>query len=192
MEPGKDEFGLRLAAKAADREKAAGQEWPAFEARLKKLGYGPRAIAHAFRTLSGPGTVAEALEVLNGMSRPESHPVALSFEVTGTPGGPSAANGVTITSVERDDLGIRVTYDSVPPVGFDSHRPRGEAKDDLGNDYNGLGGHFGLARGGWRGGLTMPLPPAAATMLRIRIAWDAPRSSIWEGPAHEVRVSLAH
>jgi hypothetical protein len=190
MGPAKDEFGLRLAAKAADREKAARQEWPAFEERLTKLGYGPRAVAHAFRTLTG-GTVAEALEVLNDMSRPDSHPVALSFEVTGTPGGPSAADSVTITSVERDDLRIRVTYDSVPPVRFGGRSPRGEAKDDLGNDYKGLGGHFGLARGGWRGGLTMPLPPAAATMLRIRIAWDAPPASIWEGPAHEVRVSLA-
>jgi hypothetical protein len=191
MGPGKDDFGLRLAAKAADREKAARQEWPAFEERLKKLGYGPRAIVYAFRALSGPGTVAEALEVLNDMSPPASRPVALSFEVTGTPGGPSAAHGVTITSVERDDLGIRVTYDSVPPDRFGTHGPRGEAKDDLGNDYNGLGGHFGLARGAWRGGLTMPLPPAAATMLRIRIAWDAPCSSIWERSAHEVRVSLA-
>jgi hypothetical protein len=190
MGPGKDDFGLRLAAKAADREKAARQEWPAFEERLTKLGYGPRAIARAFRTLTG-GTVAEALEVLNDMPRPESQPVALSFEVTGTPGGPSAADSVTITSVERDNLGIRVTYDTVPPVGFGTRSPRGEAKDDLGNHYNGLGGHFALARGGWCGGLTMPLPPAAATMLRIRITWDAPPSSIWEGPAHEVRVSLA-
>jgi len=190
MGPGKDDFGLRLAAKAADREKAARRQWPAFEERLKELGYGPRAIAHAFRTLSGPGTVAEALEALNDMSRPESHPVALRFEVTGAPGGPSATNGVTITSVERHDLGIRVTYDSVPPVGFDTRSPRGEAKDDLGNDYKALGGHFGLARDGWRGGLTIPLPPAAATILRIRITWDAPPSSIWEGPAHEVRVSL--
>jgi hypothetical protein len=71
MGPEKDDFGLRLAAKAADREKAARQEWPAFEERLTKLGYGPRAIAHAFRTLTG-GTVAEALEVLNDMSRLES------------------------------------------------------------------------------------------------------------------------
>jgi hypothetical protein len=189
MEPEKDEFGLRLAAKAEDREKAAREEWPAFEERLTKLGYGPRAIAHAFRTLIG-GTVAEALEVLNDMSRPESRPVALSFEVTGTPSGPSAADSVTITSVQRDDLGIRVTYARVPPVGFGTRSPRCEAKDDLGNDYNGLGGHFGLARGGWRGKLTMPLPSAAATMLRIRITWDAPPSSIWEGPAHEVRVSL--
>ena len=190
MGPGKDDFGLRLAAKAADREKAARHEWPAFDERLTKLGYGPRAIAHAFRTLTG-GTVAEALEVLNDMSRPESHPVALTFEVTGAPGGPSAADSVTITSVERDDLGIRVTYDSVPPVGFGTRSPRGEAKDDLGNHYNGLGGHFGLARGGWCGGLTVPPPPAAATMLRIRITWAAPPSSIWGGPAHEVRISLA-
>jgi hypothetical protein len=73
MGPAKDEFGLRLAARAADREKAAREEWPAFEERLTKLGYGPRAIAHAFRTLTG-GTVAEALEVLSDMSRPESSP----------------------------------------------------------------------------------------------------------------------
>jgi hypothetical protein len=193
MTPGEDEFGLRLAAKTADREKAARQEWPAFEERLRELGYGPRVIADAFNTLSGPGTVAEALEVLNGMSRPESPPVALSFEVTETPGDPSAANQVTITSVERHDSGIHFNYDPGPPLGFGSHRnrPRGEAKDDLGNDYHDLGaGHFGLARGGWRGALLMPLPPPAATMLRIRITWGASRSSIREGPAHETCVSL--
>jgi hypothetical protein len=190
MRPGKDEFGLRLAAKAADRGEAASQEWPAFEERLRELGYGPRAIAHAFSTLSGPGTVVEALEVLKGMSRPESPPIALSFEVTGDSRRPSAANGLTITSVERDDFGIRVNYDIVSPLGFGSHGPRGEAKDDLGNNYDNLGSYFGLARAGWRGGLTMPLPPPAATMLRIRMTWDASRSSIWEGPAHEVRVSL--
>ncbi len=69
MRPGQDEFGLRLAAKAADRGKAASQEWPAFEKRLKQLGYSPRAIAHAFRTLSGGGTVAEALEALERADR---------------------------------------------------------------------------------------------------------------------------
>jgi hypothetical protein len=201
MRPGEDEFGLRLAAKAADREKAAGLEWPAFEERLRELGYGPRAIAHAFRTLSGPGTVAEALEVLRAPV-PESHLTALSFEVTETRCGPSAKT-VTITSVDRDDYGISVNYEILPPLDCGSQGPRGEAKDDLGNDYHDLGGHLGLlaTRGGStdithgdnvraRGGLTMPLPPLAATMLRIRITWDASRSSIWEGPAHEVRVSL--
>ena len=93
MPPGKDEFDLRLAAKAADREKAARQQWPTFEERLTELGYGPRAIAHAFRALSGPGTAAEALEVLKAISRPESHPTALSFQVTETRDGPATASG---------------------------------------------------------------------------------------------------
>lgn len=57
------------------------------------------------------------------MSRADSPPVALSFEVTGTPGGSSAGDSVTITSIERDDLGIRVTYDSIPPVGLGIRGP---------------------------------------------------------------------
>jgi hypothetical protein len=44
---------LRLAAKAADREDAAEAVRPAFERRLTELGYGSRAIARAFRALSG-------------------------------------------------------------------------------------------------------------------------------------------
>ena len=56
--------GLRLAAKAADRAKAADELWPEFETRLRKLGYSSRGIAHAFSLLSGPGTVAEALRAL--------------------------------------------------------------------------------------------------------------------------------
>jgi hypothetical protein len=81
--------------------------------------------------------------------------------------------------------------------------------DDLGNDYGTLGSHLGITgsvdttgRANTRapGRLTLPLPPPPATMLRIRITWDAPQvvrmpwdaplSSIWERPAHEVRVSL--
>lgn len=38
-------FGLRLAAKASDRAKAAEQKRPAFEERLRQLGYALRAIA---------------------------------------------------------------------------------------------------------------------------------------------------
>jgi hypothetical protein len=56
--------GLRLAAKAADRAKAADGLRPDFEKRLTKLGSTPRGIARAFSLLSGPGTVTEALEVL--------------------------------------------------------------------------------------------------------------------------------
>jgi hypothetical protein len=55
---------LRLAAKAADRQKIAGQQWPAFEQRLVELGYGGLAIAHAFSVLSGSGTVDDALAAL--------------------------------------------------------------------------------------------------------------------------------
>lgn len=55
---------MRLAAKASDRAKAADELWPDFERRLKELGYTPLGIAHAFSLLSGPGTVAEALEVV--------------------------------------------------------------------------------------------------------------------------------
>ncbi len=55
---------LRLAAKAADREKAAEPLWPAFEERLTELGYSPLAIAHAFAALAGPDSVEEALAEL--------------------------------------------------------------------------------------------------------------------------------
>ena len=105
----------------------APEQWPAFEKRLRELGYGPRAVAHAFRTLGGPGSVAEALEVLRA-PMPESHPVALSFEVTETRGGPSPANRVTITAVERHNSAIYVNYDVVPPPDLGSHRARGEAR----------------------------------------------------------------
>jgi len=62
--PRDDQLGLRLAAQAADRVKAAQQQWPRFEQRLRELGYSPRSIAYAFSILSGPGTVTEALDAL--------------------------------------------------------------------------------------------------------------------------------
>ena len=209
MRPTKGEFeDLRLAAKAADRGTAAQQEWPAFEKRLDQLGYSPRAIVHAFRTLSGPGQCGEALEVLRAPI-PESHPVALSFEVTETRGGPSPASGARITSVERDDTVIHINYEIVPPLALGSVRANAEAMDDLGNGYGALGGHFGLSRSADAihgadactcGRLTMRLPPPQATILRIRITWEAPDTirtpweapvpSIWQRPAHELRVSL--
>jgi hypothetical protein len=72
---------LRLAAKAADRAKAAEVLWPVFERRLKELGYGPRAIAHAFSGLAGPDTVAETLaELAQNAETERSRPVPLDFE----------------------------------------------------------------------------------------------------------------
>jgi hypothetical protein len=55
---------LRLAAKVADRAKAAEKLRPDFENRLKALGYSSLGIAHASGALSGPGTIADALEAL--------------------------------------------------------------------------------------------------------------------------------
>ena len=70
MKPVPSEWeSLRLAAKAADRAKAADKLRPDFENRLKALGYAPGGVAHAFSLLSGPGTVAEALEVLERYQR---------------------------------------------------------------------------------------------------------------------------
>jgi hypothetical protein len=190
VEPAEDQFGLRLAANAADRSKTAAQKWPAVEERLRNVGYGPRAIAHAFRALSGPGTVADALKALNDASQHAPHPVPLSFEAPEFDGEPSAASGVTITSVVRHDCGIRANFDFVSRIAAGSREPLGEARDDLGNDYRNLGSHFGLTSDGWRGGLMMPLPPLAATVLRIRITWNTSLSSSGDGRAHEVRVSL--
>jgi hypothetical protein len=213
MRPGEGEFeDLRLAAKAADRTKAAEQQWPAFEKRLRELGYSPLAIAEAFSALSS-GSVAEALEVLRA-PRPESHPVPLTFEVTEASGWPWRESTVTITSVEHDGPVIQVNYGVLPPPDLDSERgsrhARCEAKDDLGNDYGSLGEGFGISghldstgRANTRahGRLRVPLPPPPATMLRIRIRWEASGMirmpweaappSIWNGPAHEVRVALS-
>ena len=55
--PGEHE-DLRLAPKAADREKAAESQRREFEQRLTALGYPPQAIWHAYETLRGLGTVA--------------------------------------------------------------------------------------------------------------------------------------
>jgi glucuronate isomerase len=66
--PGEHE-DLRLAAKVADREKAADAQWPAFERRLRELGYDPHAVLRAFEVLKGPGTVDEALDELKRHGR---------------------------------------------------------------------------------------------------------------------------
>ncbi len=66
--PGEHE-DLRIAAKVADREKAADAQRPAFEKLLRELGYGHYAIARAFAVLKGPGTVEDALRELKRHSR---------------------------------------------------------------------------------------------------------------------------
>lgn len=53
---------LRLAAKAADREKAFREHWPAAEAQLRQWGYPSWGIAQAHSVLSSGGSVEEAAE----------------------------------------------------------------------------------------------------------------------------------
>ena len=168
---------LRLAAKAADRAKAAEKLRPAFERRLKKLGYGPRSIAHAFSSLTGPDTVAETLAQLAQNARMErSKPVPLDFETVEQRPGLPDGHSLTITRVERDDHGSRIMYEIRPPLASLAHRPRVEALDDCGQDYRALGEHLGLAgsedRTTMLGGLTMPLPQQHASLLHVRMSWS--------------------
>jgi hypothetical protein len=55
-------YGLRRTLPTGRRPPSSNGR--AFEQRLRELDYTPRSIVHAYRILSGPGTVAEALAVL--------------------------------------------------------------------------------------------------------------------------------
>lgn len=57
---------LRLAAKAANREKAFREHWPAVEAQLRQWGYSSWGIAQAHAVLSSGGSVEEAAEAARG------------------------------------------------------------------------------------------------------------------------------
>jgi hypothetical protein len=184
---------LRLAAKAADRAKAAEKLRPGFEQRLAELGYGRRAIAHAFSALSGPDSVADALaELAQNAQFERSRPVPLDFEIVGPEADLPADCSLTITGVERDDHGIRIRYTIRPPLSQHTGGPCGEARDEYGHEYADLGGSIGLAEPVDRttGALTMPLPNQHASLLRLRMSWSRDSASLWEHPAHEVRITL--
>ncbi|MEA2495267.1 MAG: hypothetical protein QOJ29_3178 [Thermoleophilaceae bacterium] len=125
------------------------------------------------------------------MTMPDWHPVALAFEVTEDRGAPVDGHNLSITSVVRDDYGIRVNYEIVPPLVSAVFGPGGVAADDLGNRYEDAGGTFGLDpdRGRTDGALTMPLPAFGASRLVVRFRWDE-LDSLWEGRAHELRIAL--
>jgi hypothetical protein len=128
----------------------------------------------------------------------------MSFEVRYPSGNLPVASGLMVTAVERDDGGIHVDYDYVmaplhnAAAVFTVGQPRGEGMDDLGNVYQGLGGHFGLAAGdGARGSriracgrFMLPIPLSEAVELRIRITPHTRLPSIWATPMREFRVSL--
>jgi len=194
MSPAPEEWdSLRLAAKAADRAKAAEKLRPAFEQRLKELGYSPASIAHAFTTLAGPGTVAEALAELAQNARLErARAIPLDFETVEQQPGLPVGHALAITSVERDGYGIRIRYAIRPPLPSPAGRPRGEARDDCDHEYADLGAVVGHAGPEDRttGVLTMPLPHPRASLLHVRISWSQDPTSLWEIPAHELRITL--
>lgn len=194
MKPDPGEWDdLRLAAKAADREKTAEKLRPAFERRLKELGYSPLATAHAFSALTGPVTVEAALAELAQNSRRErSRQVPLDFETVERQPGLPAGHSLTITGVERNDYGIRIRYAIHPPLPPYAATPRGEGRDDRHHEYANLGVSSGIAAAGDRttGSVTMPLPHPHASLLRVRLSWSPDPTSPWELPAHEVRITL--
>ena len=77
VKPTKDEFGLRLAAKAADREKAVAEHWPAVRAQLEQRGYSSWGIGQAHLVLSQGGSVDEAVEALH-TEEPERIPATFT------------------------------------------------------------------------------------------------------------------
>ncbi len=195
MTPDTEElFCLRLAAKASDRATAAEKLRPAFERRLKELGYGPLAIAHAFTLLQGPGSVDEALAELALTERAQrSVAVALEFESVEHEPGLPIGHSLTITDVERDAYGgIRINYAIHPRLPRHAGRPRPMARDDCEHEYASLGSFIGVAKpvDGTVGGFTMPRPHPDASVLRVRISFARDAMSLWERPAHELRITL--
>lgn len=196
MKPTPGEWdSLRLAAKAADRGKAAEPLRPAFEKRLREWGYSPLAIAHAFSALTGPDTVEEALAELKENARLEGIvPVPLDFDVVEREPALPAGHSLTITGVERDGCGIRITYEIRPPLSPGPRPPRVETRDDCDQQSGGLGGSIGLAGSKdctiTLGSFTAPLPQHHASLLRVRMSWSQDFTSLWERPAHELQIRL--
>jgi hypothetical protein len=196
MSPAPGEWDcLRWAAKAADRAAAAEALRPVFEQRLSALGYSNLAIAHAFSTLIS-GSVEEALAELEENSRLERiAPVPLDFEVVEREPALPAGHELTIADVSREARGsIRVVYEIRPPLSSLDHFPRVVARDDRDRECRKGGEFWGVAgpRGQTRnlGGLDLSLPPPQASWLRVRMSWSKDPVSLWQRPAHELRITL--
>src|SRR5438874_2659186 len=116
------------------------------------------------------------------MSRPDWHPVPLEYEVIDARGKRAGEHEVAINSVQRDDHAIRVRYRIEPPLAGHRFGLSGEAKDDLGTEYDDVGGAFGLRDDPPRtdGVLSFRLPRADATLLRVRLVWES-FDDAWEG-----------
>jgi hypothetical protein len=121
--------------------------------------------------------------------------IPLAFEVTAAP-DLLPGHSLSFTDVGFDDVGIRIEYTIAPAV---SRRVQGLgwvgfARDDLGNDYEDVGGAYGPARDGDRtdGVLTMPFPVEDARTLRVRLRAGSDTAGFGDegAPAYELTVSL--
>jgi hypothetical protein len=119
----------------------------------------------------------------------------LAFEVVATP-DLFPGHSLSFTDVGFDDVGIRIEYSIAPAVAMRSPGSGwvGRGRDDLGNDYEDVGGAYGPARDGDRthGVLTMPFPIEEARMLRVRLrpGGNAAGFDDHGAPAYEVLVHL--
>jgi|ERR1035437_1143651 hypothetical protein len=121
-------------------------------------------------------------------------PVPLDFDIVEREPGLPVGHALTITGVVREARGIRITYQIQPPVPSRADRPHVEAQDDCGQGYRGLGQSVGLGRSRDRtitlGSFVVPRPQPHASLLRVRMSWSAGAISLWERPAHELRITL--
>ena len=119
----------------------------------------------------------------------------LAFDVVATP-DLFPGHSLSFTDVGFDDVGIRIEYAIAPAVATRSPGIGwvGYGRDDLGNDYEDVGGAYGQARDGDRtnGVLTMPFPLDEARTLRVRLrpGSDTARFEDKGSPAYEVLVHL--
>jgi hypothetical protein len=119
----------------------------------------------------------------------------LAFEVVATP-DLFPGHSLSFMEVGFDDVGIRIEYAIAPAVA--TRVPGigwvGYGRDDLGNDYEDVGGAYGQARDGARtnGVLTMPFPVDEAKTLRVRLRPGTDTAAFEDkgSPAYEVMVSL--
>jgi hypothetical protein len=121
-------------------------------------------------------------------------PVPLDFEVVEREPGLPVGHLFTITAVEREARGIRVTYQVRPPLRWPAGCPAVGARDDCDQAYSRLGQWIGLAGSRDRtitlGSFVLPLPQPHASLLRVRMSWSQGSTSLWERPAHELRITL--
>jgi hypothetical protein len=120
----------------------------------------------------------------------------LAFEVVVATPDLFPGHSLSFTDVGFDDVGIRIEYTIAPAVAMRVPGTGwvGYGRDDLGNEYEDVGGAFGQGRDGDRttGVLTMPFPVDEAKTLHVRLRPGSDRTAFEDkdSPAYEVIVSL--